>query len=131
MKKIFILFCLLFGSLHAYSQYSESITVDTTGIYKINALYKTPPKFPGDINAWLAKSFNSSGKGEGEAFVSFVIGTDGTISTIRKIGGGTIGGNVENAAVQIVKAMPRWKPARDANGKPVNASYRLGFIFGR
>lgn len=131
MKKIFTLLCIVFGSIHVYSQYTESITVDTTGIYKINALYKTPPQFPGDINKWLAKSFNSKGTGQGEAFVSFVIGTDGTISTIRKMGGGTLGGNVDNSAVQIVKAMPRWKPARDASGKPVNANYTLGFIFGR
>jgi len=130
-KKVFILIYILFGASQAYSQYSESITVDTAGIYKINAQYKTPPKFPGDINAWLAKSFNSSGKGEGEAFVSFVIGTDGTISSIIKMGGGTVGGNVDNAAVQIVKAMPRWKPARDSTGKAVNANYKLGFVFGR
>lgn len=131
MKKIIILFSILFLAVNAYSQYSSTITVDTAGIYKINALYKTPPKFPGDMNAWLAKSFNSSGHGEGEGFVSFVIETDGTITTIRKMGGGTLGGNVENASVQIVKAMPRWKPARDASGKPVAANYKLGFVFGR
>ena len=127
MKKIFILVCILFGTM---SLYSQSITVDTTGVAAINALYQTPPQFPTDMGAWLAKSFLSKGTGEGEGVVSFVIEKDGTVSTIRPMGGGTLGGNVENASVQIVKAMPRWKPAMQ-NGKAVSANYKLGFIFSR
>ncbi len=126
MKKIFVLLFILFGVVNLYSQ---TITVDTTGVYKINALYQTPPQFPGDINAWLAKSFASNGQAEGKAYISFVIGTDGTISTIRLMGGGTFGGNFGSQAEKIVEAMPKWKPAMQ-NGKPVSANYKLGFVFG-
>lgn len=126
MKKIFIILFILIGAVNLYSQ---TITVDTTGVYKINALYQTPPKFKGDINAWLAKSFASNGHAEGTAYVSFIIETDGTISTVRKMGGGHVGGNLSEQAVKIVKAMPKWKPAMQ-NGKPVSANYSLGIVFG-
>lgn len=126
MKKYFVLLCILSGAVKLYSQ---TITVDTTGVYKINALYQTPPRFPGNMNEWLAKSFVSNGQGEGTAYVSFVIEKDGIISTIRTMGGGTLGGNLESQAVKIVRAMPRWKPAMQ-NGKPVSANYKLGFVFG-
>jgi hypothetical protein len=126
MKTIFVWVFVLSATAKLFSQ---AITVDTTGIYKINALYQTPPKFPGDINAWLAKSFASNGQAEGSAYVSFVIGTDGTISEIRLMGGGSVTGNFGQQAIKIINEMPRWKPAMQ-DGKPVSAKYKLGFIFG-
>jgi Gram-negative bacterial TonB protein C-terminal len=126
MKKIIVSLLVVFGSSNLYSQ---TITVDTTGVYKINAQFQTPPKFPGDMNEWLAKSVTSNGQAEGTAYVSFVIGTDGTISTIRMMGGGTPWGNFGEQAVKIVQSMPRWKPAMQ-NGKPISANYELGFVFG-
>jgi hypothetical protein len=126
MKKYLFIF-LLFATVKLFSQ---SITVDTTGIYKVSALYQTPPKFPGDINEWLAKSFASNGQADGTAYVSFIIESDGRISTIRKLGGGSVIGNFGDQAVKIVAAMPKWKPAMQ-NGKPISAAYKLGFVFGR
>jgi periplasmic protein TonB len=126
MKKIFILLCILFGAANLYSQ---TITVDTTGVYKINDLYQTPPKFPGDINEWLAKSFTSNGQAEGSAYVSFVIESNGTISSIRLMGGGSVTGNFGEQAIKIVQAMPKWKAAMQ-DGKPISANYKLGFVFG-
>jgi TonB family protein len=128
MKKIFIFLSILFATANMYSQ---NIRVDTTGIYKINAFYPTPPKFPGDINEWLAKNINSNGQAEGEAFVSFVIETDGRISGINILRSYPPGHNFENSAIQIVRSMPKWKPALDANRKPITANYSLGFRFGR
>jgi hypothetical protein len=126
MKKIFLLLFVLPGTANVFSQ---AITVDTTGIYKINAQFQTPPKFPEDMNAWLAKNFTSNGQAEGTAYVSFIIGTDGTISTIQIMGGGTPWGNFGQQAVKIIRAMPKWKPAMQ-DGKPVSANYKLGFVFG-
>lgn len=125
MKRIVILLSVLFGAVNLYSQ---NITVDTAGIYKINALYQTPPQFPVDMNTWIDNNIGSNGQEEGEVHVSFVIEKDGTVSTIRLLNGVPEGSNMGGAALQIVRAMPRWKPATQ-NGKPVAVNYSLGFIF--
>lgn len=63
---------------------------------------------------------------EGRVFVSFIIEKDGSISNIlvkRAIGGGC-----EEAAVEMIKNMPKWKPGKQ-RGKPVRFQFILPIKF--
>jgi len=127
MKHFFALLIIILGITNLYSQ---NITIDTSGITKLNAQYQVPPKFQGDINIWLAKNINSNGQAEGEAVVTFVIQSDGRITDIKLLRVDPMMNNgIGAAAVKILNAMPKWKPAMQ-DGKPVMANYTLGFVFG-
>lgn len=117
--------------LLAANLYSQNITIDTTGLAKLNAQYQIPPKFPGNINSWLAKNIISNGQAEGEAYVSFVVQTDGRVVDIKilRVDPPMMNNNLGQAALKIMYAMPKWSPAMQ-NGKPIEATYSLGFIFG-
>lgn len=126
MKHFFTLLNIILGITNLYSQ---NITIDTAGMAKLNAQYQVPPKFPGDINKWIANNINSNGQAEGEAYVTFVIQTDGRIADIKLLRVDPMMNNgIGAAAVKILYAMPKWKPAME-DGKPVMANYTLGFVF--
>ena len=63
---------------------------------------------------------------EGRVFVGFVIEKDGTVSSIRLLRG--IGYGCDEAAMDLVRKMPKWKPATQ-RGKPVRVQYMLPFSF--
>jgi Gram-negative bacterial TonB protein C-terminal len=127
MKALLTLLIVFLGITNLHSQ---NITIDTAGIAKLNAQYQVPPKFPGDINKWIANNINSNGQAEGEAVVTFVIQTDGRITDIKLMRVDPMMNNgIGAAAEKILNAMPKWKPAME-DGKPVMANYTLGFLFG-
>lgn len=63
---------------------------------------------------------------EGMVWVRFVVKKDGTISNVKLLR--DIGGGCGQAAVEMVKSMPRWKPATQS-GKPVNCEFILPVNF--
>ena len=92
------------------------------------------PEFPGGFKALqdfietnLAYPQEAKDAGiEGRVFVGFVIEKDGSISSIKLLRG--IGYDCDEAAMDVVRKMPRWKPATQ-RGKPVRVQYQLPFNF--
>ena len=63
---------------------------------------------------------------EGLVYVGFCVETDGSITGIKLLRG--IGYGCDEAAMDVVRKMPKWKPAIQ-RGKPVRVQYQLPFNF--
>ncbi len=92
------------------------------------------PEFPGGIpGLWQFLSQNLKYPPEarkdnvqGKVFVSFVVGSDGTVRDVFVAKG--IGAGCDEEAVRVVKLMPQWKPGIQF-GKAVPVRYSLPFAF--
>lgn len=89
------------------------------------------PKFPGDINRYLADNIRypalASEQGiEGQVVLEFVVGVDGRVSNIQVKRGQ--GGGLTEEAVRVVKGMPKWTPG-EQNGRTVPVYYTLPVRF--
>lgn len=87
--------------------------------------------FPGDVYAWLAKNIHyppicAQQNIQGRVSVEFIINKDGSISDIKVRR--SPDDHLSKEAERVVKAMPKWKPARE-NGKPVRMRYVLPVMF--
>ncbi len=88
-------------------------------------------EFPGDVYAWLAKNIKYPSicqeQGvQGRVSVQFVINRDGSIVDVQVLR--SPDDNLSKEAERVVKAMPKWKPARQA-GKAVRMRYVLPVMF--
>ncbi len=63
---------------------------------------------------------------QGMVYVTFVVEKDGTVSDVKAMKG--IGAGCDEEAVRVIKAMPKWTPAKH-NGKIVRMQYILPFKF--
>lgn len=62
----------------------------------------------------------------GRVFISFVVLADGSISEVKVLKG--LGYGLDEEAVRVVKAMPRWLPGTQ-NDRPVAVAYNLPIQF--
>ena len=62
----------------------------------------------------------------GTGYVTFIVSTTGQISDVKLLRG--IGGGCDEAAVRVVKTMPRWIAGRQT-GKPVPVQFNLPIKF--
>lgn len=92
------------------------------------------PEFPGGLNA-LAKYLSdnikypdiaSRANVSGKVFLTFVIGTDGSIQDISVLKG--LGYGCDEEAVRVVKNMPKWTPSTQS-GRKVRVKYNLPISF--
>ncbi|MGH2642411.1 MAG: TonB family protein [Chitinophagaceae bacterium] len=99
------------------------------------AFVEQMPSFPGGEDA-LVKYFSDHVKYpqeahkeglQGTVIVSFVVDKDGNLSDVHVINA-EIGGGLEEEAVRLVKAMPKWIPGRQ-NGEAVAVPYTLPIRF--
>lgn len=92
------------------------------------------PQFPGGragLTDYLQKNLRypaeaSRANVQGKVFISFVINTDGSLvdpSVLKGLGFGT-----DEEALRVLRAMPRWKPGRQA-GRAVRVRYVLPIAF--
>lgn len=65
---------------------------------------------------------------EGKVYVGFVVNTDGSITDVTVKRGVTGGAVLNDEAIRVVKAMPKWKPGRQ-QGREVRVSYTLPIQF--
>ena len=63
---------------------------------------------------------------EGKVFVGFIVEKDGSISSIKLLRG--IGHGCDEAAMEVVRKMPKWKPAMQRS-KPVRIEYMFPVTF--
>ncbi len=78
------------------------------------------------LQKWIAKNFelpsDLTKSEQGKIYLSFVVEKDGSLSNIRIIRG--LSEKINNAAIEVVQKMPKWKPAIN-NGKPVRSRFTL------
>jgi protein TonB len=101
---------------------------------EIFVIVESMPEYPGGINALyqyisdeiryptIAKEIGIQGK----VFVTFVIETDGSVSSVEVLRG--IGGGCDEEAIRVVKSLPKWKPGKQ-RGVPVRVRYNLPVKF--
>lgn len=101
----------------------------------IAALAATPAEYPGGKEAmdkYLADNLQyppaAKANGiEGVVPVSFIVKTDGSISTIKIVR--LIDPDLEQESIRLVKGMPKWQPATDDAGKPVDSTEQIQIVF--
>ena len=129
MKKLLFLSAFLCTlSFGAFAQ--SEVSVDD----EVFVVVEEQAEFPGGLDsmyAYIVKNLKSpelaKEKGiEGRVFVSFIMEKDGSISNVKILRG--IGGGCEEAAVEMIKNMPKWKPGKQ-RGKPVRFQFNLPIKF--
>lgn len=65
---------------------------------------------------------------QGRVMVQFVVWKDGSIRDVQILGKRKFGFGLEEEAMRVVKAMPRWKPAKQRD-KAVPMRFRLPILF--
>jgi protein TonB len=129
MKKLLFLSAFLCTlSFGAFAQ--SEVSVDD----EVFVVVEEQAEFPGGLDsmyAYIVKNLKypeaAKEKGiEGRVFVSFIIEKDGSISNVKLLRG--IGGGCDEASVEMVKNMPKWKPAKQ-RGKPVRCQFTLPIKF--
>lgn len=92
------------------------------------------PEYPGGqpaMRAFLAKNLRYPASAttagvSGKVFVSFVIGTDGSLSDLSVLKG--IGFGCDEEALRVMRQMPHWKPGKQS-GRAVRVRYNLPITF--
>ena len=113
---------------------SSATTVAFDGEEEVFITVEEPPRFPGGDSAlYMYLCMNLSypdaareNKIEGKVVVLFVVEKDGSVSNVRVLR--DIGGGCGEAAVEVVKNMPRWEPGRQA-GKAIRTQFSLPLKF--
>ena len=112
---------------------------DKNGVYQI---VEEMPRFPGDDKAlmvYIQKNLNMPEKyksnsdenpslTEYRTFVQFVVNEDGSISNVKLIKKTAGFEDLDEEALRVVKAMPKWNPGK-MDGKPVKVYFNLPIIF--
>ncbi|MBO9155155.1 TonB family protein [Chitinophaga sp. GCM10012297] len=102
---------------------------------EIFTFVEQPPTFPGGeeaLNKYLSGNIRYpkeaiAKKIGGTVFVSFIVMNDGRVLFV-KTAGAKKGGGLEEEAIRVVKAMPKWKPGKQ-NGRNVNVQFNLPIRF--
>lgn len=121
-------------TIHTDTISTVGIASDEEEIDEVFVFAEQNPEFPGGDSALfmficmnLSYPDQARDNGlEGLVWVRFVVEKDGTISDVKLVR--DIGGGCGQAAVEMVKSMPRWKPATQS-GKPVNCEFILPVKF--
>lgn len=87
-----------------------------------------PAEFPGGIGAmrkYIADNIDISYVERGsKLYLKFVVDEKGEISKVRITRSTEECPTCEEAAIQVIKSMPKWQPGK-VNGKPVKSYYKL------
>ena len=113
------------------SDNTSDMKPDKNGVYQ---LVEEMPEFPGGMEAmmkYLSENIkypeDAIEKNQaGRVFVSFVVGTDGSINEATILRG--VCESIDNEALRVVNAMPRWTPGK-VKGEPVKVEYNLPIVF--
>lgn len=89
------------------------------------------PEFPGDLNKYLADNMRypegaKTNHVQGRVIVHFVVTEDGSIEGAKVTR--SIHKELDEEAIRLIRAMPKWKPAKQ-NGRPVKVYYTLPVSF--
>jgi protein TonB len=131
MKLLLIL--LLISLSFPFFAHAQTETNNENKSEKIYTVVEEMPSFPGGQDGlfkYLSKIKYPAQAIEdsvtGRVYITFVIDKTGGISEAKVLRG--IGGGCDEAALEIVQKMPKWKPGKQ-NGVPVNVQYSLPINF--
>ena len=104
-----------------------------------NAIYTVvehDPEFPGGMDAlvaWVGSHVEYPAEAreaglQGTVFVTFVVERDGSITNVRVVAPKEKMALLEEEAVRVVRAMPKWKPGK-VRGKKVRVQFNLPIQF--
>lgn len=90
------------------------------------------PTFPGGeegLYQYLADviTYPKGEKKEGTVRVSFIVDKDGIVQSAKVIK--PIAPRLDSAAIAVISNMPKWNPAKDANGNSVDMHYMIPIKF--
>lgn len=130
MKRFLLLLSAIFLTNIAFCQNEVKVSDDDAIFFVV----EVQPEFPGGMDsmyAYIQKNLvypeKAKAEGiEGRVFITFTIEKDGSVSNVKILRG--IGGGCEEAAVEMIKNMPKWKPAKQ-RGKPVRCQFNLPIKF--
>ncbi|RQO31798.1 hypothetical protein DBR32_07600 [Taibaiella sp. KBW10] len=66
---------------------------------------------------------------QGRIIVSFLIAKDGTVTSPTIIKGKALGNGIPEEVLRVIRAMPKWVPAKDLKGNPVDFLYTADLHF--
>lgn len=103
---------------------------------EILIVVEEPAEFPGgmaEMRVYLAKNIVYPTTAmelaiEGKVYLRFNVMIDGSINSVKVLKGITDCPECDKEAVRVVKAMPKWKPAKNI-GKAVNSQMTIPVIF--
>ena len=125
---------LLSGALQVFSQnYPPAATRPDDKVYEMFDINR-PPAFPGGekaFSSYLLKNIQypqeaRNMKIQGKVDLTFVVEKDGSLSDIKVVHG--LGSGCDQEAVRVLKASPKWRPARQ-KGRIVRQQYNLPIGF--
>ena len=134
MKKIILLFAVLFASLGVEAQSVEecdTIVVEET----VYGNVEVQPEFPGGMAAMMKYMKTNISyppkaleeKAQGKAFVRFIVEKSGAVSNAEILRStGNI--DLDKEALRVINNMPNWRPGMQL-GEPVRAFYVLPVTF--
>ena len=125
MKKYFALCVALLGFTVLFAQTAK--TGDAGN--KVYTIAQVMPKFPGDINKYLADHivYPADAKANmvaGTIYVTFVVEKDGSISGVQVLKGLQGGITLEKEVMSVISSMPKWAPGQQ-NGQAVRVQYTV------
>jgi len=120
MRNLITIICLLLTT-------TTNAQTDTTRVYK---QVDVKPE-PWDLQSYLRENLRYPREArkkeiEGKVIVKFIVNEDGTVSDVTVLK--CIGGGCDEAAMRVIKYMPRWKPGTK-DGKPVKVYFTLPIHF--
>ena len=148
VMKTFIALVFLLLSFSGFSQTITDITyqgkdsIQTPDVGKNNKtsdvfeITEVMPEFPGGekaMMAFISKNLKYPSGAidkniQGRVLVQFVVDKDGSINSISTINKPPIGYGVEEAAMDVIRRMPKWKPGTQ-RGVPVAVRFRIPIMF--
>ncbi len=131
MKRLLFLSAFLCTlSFGAFAQ--EKVSTDDA----VFVVVEEQAEFPGGLDsmyAYIVKNLKypeaakeKGIEGKGRVFVNFIVERDGSITNVKCLRG--IGGGCDEAAMEVVKNMPKWQPAKQ-RGKEVRCQFNLPIKF--
>ncbi len=108
--------------------------VEESNVEKPYTFVEQMPEFPGgedEMRKYFSKTVvypivaQENGV-SGTVFITFVVGSDGSINRVKIARG--FDKSCEDEAIRVISHMPRWKPGRQ-NGKPVFVQYTVPIKF--
>ncbi len=133
MKNALLIIIFSICAIVLQAQSTDSTHTESEDISVFNLVEKQP-EFPGGEQAlldYIGSNIHYPKKArrkniQGTVYVSFIVETDGNVSSVRVLRG--IGGGCDEEAVRVVTLMPDWKPGYQ-RGKPVRVQFNLPIRF--
>lgn len=126
---------LIFISVTSFAQ-TEDTNTDSNQKIEPYVYAEQMPEFPGgqdEMYKFIAKNLiypkiAIDSNIEGRVHLKFTIQPDGSIADIKVLNNPKLGYGCEEAAIAVIKKMPKWKPGKQ-NGKPIPVYFNLPIRF--